>query len=219
MVDFKYMLTDEYKQKQKEREEQERIKEELRMKTACFTGHRPSKLGGYDMKNPTMLKLKEKLLETIEIAITREGIEHFISGGALGTDTAGFYCVHMIKEKHPHIKNILAIPFKDQANAWSDNQQYWYNKMVNLADEVVYVDELDDYKMNNMETKIYHPAKMQKRNEYMIDESNLIIAVYDGTKGGTGNCLYYARRNRPGRTLFLINPKYMELEVLYNYGY
>lgn len=81
-----------------ERNERERIyqeKESIRKKTVCFTGHRPNKLGGYDMKNPTMLKLKDKLLAVIEELITKENKYRFITGGALGTDQAACWCVHI----------------------------------------------------------------------------------------------------------------------------
>ncbi|MER1266586.1 SLOG family protein [Bacillus sp. C2(2022)] len=117
MVDFKKLRHPEWKRQwAEERKESERIykeKEALRERTACFTGHRPDKLGGFDMKNPTMLKLKDKLLEVIEELITRENKSRFISGGALGTDIAAFWCVHMLKKKYPVIENIVAIPFKN----------------------------------------------------------------------------------------------------------
>ena len=35
---------------------------------------------------------------------------------------------------------------------------------------------------------------MQKRNEYMVDLTDKVIAVWDGSKGGTGNCVRYAEK-------------------------
>ena len=32
---------------------------------------------------------------------------------------------------------------------------------------------------------------MQKRNEFMVDNSDLVVAVWNGTSGGTANCLAY----------------------------
>lgn len=29
---------------------------------------------------------------------------------------------------------------------------------------------------------------MQKRNEYMVDLADKVVAVWDGSKGGTDNC-------------------------------
>jgi uncharacterized phage-like protein YoqJ len=190
-------------------------RQELYNHTACFTGHRPDKLGGYDMKNPVILKLKEKLLEVIEKLIKEEGINRFISGGALGADQVAFWCVHILQKKYPEIKNIVAIPFAKQDALWNQEQKYWYQKMLKLADEIIYVDE--EYQRDK-ETPIgeYSSKKLQIRNEYMVDNSRIVVAVYDGSKGGTSNCLWYARHL--GRTIYRLNPKRdFTLEITYGW--
>lgn len=35
---------------------------------------------------------------------------------------------------------------------------------------------------------------MQKRNKYMVDKSNLLIAIYNGCEGGTKQTIEYARQ-------------------------
>ena len=40
--------------------------------------------------------------------------------------------------------------------------------------------------------KEYSPGCMMKRNRYMVDNAQLIIACYDGKTGGTLNTLRYA---------------------------
>ncbi|MGG0793765.1 SLOG family protein [Brevibacillus laterosporus] len=212
MFDFgkalRYINSEEYKLEKAAKAERERQKEELRKKTACFTGHRPPKLGGYDIKNPKMMLLKEKLIKTIEMVIEEEGVTRFISGGALGTDTLAFYCVHFLKDQYPHIKNILSVPFENQDKVWSEEQKKWYRKMFNLADEVIYVDKINDYIVDDATVGDYHPSKLQKRNEYMVDNSKVVIAVYDGSKGGTSNCLWYARKSIEKRVIYQLDPNY-----------
>lgn len=39
----------------------------------------------------------------------------------------------------------------------------------------------------------YAPYLMQKRNEYMVDLSDKVIAVWNGKSGGTANCVKYAK--------------------------
>lgn len=174
-------------------------------KTASFTGHRPDKLGGYDLKNPITAKLREKLSEVIEQLIVEKGIVRFITGGALGTDQIAFKRVHDLKQKYPNIQNIIAVPFEQQSQAWPEKSQLLYkNKILPLADEVVYVDTLPDYAFSSVENGVYHPAKMQLRNRYMVDNSGIVVAVYDGTKGGTGNCVKYA--NLTKRTIYKLDP-------------
>jgi len=212
------MMTDEYKEKMKKRREEEEKQQELIRQTACFTGHRPDKLGGYDINNPISTKLRHKLLEeVIPILIKKENISRFISGGALGMDMIAFYCVHILKKDFSHIKNILAIPFEKQDKVWSDEQKYWYRKMRKLADEVVLVDKIKQYSIDeNIPVGEYHFKKMHKRNEYMVDNSRIIVSVFDGSKGGTSNCLYYA--NKMGKSIWRMNPKFdFELEIRYGW--
>lgn len=85
-----------------------------------------------------------------------------------------------------------------------------------LANEIVYVDELKDYTVNRTEVGKYHVAKMQKRNRYMVDNSSIVIAVYNGGKGGTFNCLSYAHKE--GRTIYYIIPKH-DFKVEVKYGW
>ncbi|MFC7804830.1 SLOG family protein [Bacillus subtilis] len=217
-IDFAKLNNPEWKKQWLEEEkERERLLEEqetLRKKTVCFTGHRPNKLGGYDMKNPTMLKLKDKLLEVIEELIIKEEKSRFITGGALGTDQAACWCVHILKKKFPHIKNIIATPFKEQDKVWSADQKMWYKRMLDVADEIVNVEELDKYKVSEDKPGEFSPAKMQKRNEYMIDHSEAIVAVYDGSKSGTKNCLNYARKSYLGHQLWRLHPDFnFELDI------
>lgn len=39
----------------------------------------------------------------------------------------------------------------------------------------------------------------------MTDKADLVIALYDGTKGGTKNCVDYAKKRN--KEILIINPK------------
>ena len=45
---------------------------------------------------------------------------------------------------------------------------------------------------------------MQKRNEYMVDLADVVIAVWDGSNSGTGNCIKYAQKC--GKEIIQITP-------------
>lgn len=45
---------------------------------------------------------------------------------------------------------------------------------------------------------------MQKRNEYMVDHSDKVIAVWDGSKSGTKNCIDYAKK--VGKDIIFVQP-------------
>ena len=64
---------------------------------------------------------------------------------------------------------------------WSQDWQKRYKKIIKKSDYVKYV------------SPEYSPACFQIRNEYMVNHSNLLIAVYNGEAGGTRNTLKYAK--------------------------
>ena len=176
------------------------------MITICFTGHRPDKLGGYDWNTPKNRLIMKNLTELIEKEILENNAKTFIFGGALGIDQMAFEIVRKLQEHCYHdIKMILAVPFKNQAIKWfNKNDVKRYESQLEWADEVIYVDEIEGYECKNTYVGDYHPAKMDLRNRYMVDNSDLVIAVWNGTKGGTCNCVKYAKSK--DKNIIFINP-------------
>ena len=160
----------------------------------AFTGHRPNKIGGYDETSPKRFALRQKIQETLQRAVVKYGTTHeiiVISGGALGVDQDAARVAHKM-----NIPFIVAQPCKNHESRWFKESQIKYRKMLEIAREVVLVsngtyDELG--------------AKcMQDRNIWMVDHCNVLIAVWDGSSGGTANCVNYAKSvNKP---IVYINP-------------
>lgn len=149
------------------------------MKTIAFTGHRPNKLEGY------YRSANIRLIRVIRYKIEEfydKGYTNFISGMALGVDQWAAEEVIDFRDTHPDVKLILAIPCINQESMWRASSQRDYRSIVERADEVVFVSN-----------RPYEPKCMQVRNEYMVDRADLIVAVWDGTFGGTGNCVRYAK--------------------------
>ena len=51
---------------------------------------------------------------------------------------------------------------------------------------------------------------MQKRNEYMVDNSDYVIAVWNGKPSGTENTVKYA--NKKNKVVLLVDPQTLEIE-------
>lgn len=163
-------------------------------KSVCFTGHRPQKLGGYDETSPAITNIKKALLSEIVDAYNK-GYRTFISGMALGVDIwAAELVIGLRNIFFEDIELIAAIPFEGQEKAWPAKAVFRWKKIKKLADQVVIVSEGG-----------YAAWKMQKRNSWMVDNSSLVIAVYDGSGGGTGNCVKYAGGKK--KEIIQINPK------------
>jgi len=47
---------------------------------------------------------------------------------------------------------------------------------------------------------------MQTRNIWMVDNCDLVLALWDGSDGGTGNCIKYA--NKIGKPIVNLWDKY-----------
>lgn len=160
--------------------------------TACFSGHRPNGLGGYDESNYLNQYVKDQLKINIENLIVNKNIKYFISGGALGVDTWAAEIVLELKKKY-QIKLFIAQPFLNQSSKWSKDQVNRYNKILQEADKVTTVSSGE-----------FSSEKMKIRNKFMVDNSNYLIVVFNGDfKSGTGNLLKYARTQK--KQIYLIN--------------
>lgn len=174
----------------------------------CFTGHRPQKLGGYDYNNAFNQKIRIEIRDIVTALLKNNLYEdfHFIFGGALGVDQFSYDVVEGLKKEYPEKKIILevAIPFKDQPNSWHNmKDRFRYYNQLMRADILTYVDTLDKYSLGNVGE--YDVRKMQLRNKYMVDNSDVVIAVWDGIpKGGTYNCIKYA--DKSNKSVIRINP-------------
>lgn len=175
-----------------------------------FTGHRTKELfGTWELNNKKSRELSKIMTNLLRNLIEKRGANEFISGGALGADTIAFICVNALKKEYPEIKNILAIPYKEQGENWAEEDKKRYRKMKEKADEIIYVDKEEKYKAKNDTPEGKHSGrKMYLRNVYMVDHSDLLIAIYDGSnkKGsGTANCYNYAKKKN--KKIIRIDPK------------
>lgn len=188
------------------------------MVTIGFTGHRPSKLGGYNNSSIKNINIRDKFKSLIIRRMKKfidMGETHFrfVTGMALGLDTMAFLIVESLKRDFPYlnIEILCAIPFEQQYSTWTKTQVNNYFKMLNRADKVIYVDRLKKYKIKGMVEDLFYYEKMQARNEYMVDISDLILGVWDGTKGGTYNCVKYCYKIKV--KCIILNPNTLKTKI------
>lgn len=167
------------------------------MKTCCFTGHRPQKLG-YGENSIQCDELKGRLEELIKNLIEKEGVTHFISGVALGVDTYAANIVLNLKAQYPGITLECAIPCETQAVKWNERDRDIYYDLIAKCDKETLLQQN------------YTSDCMQKRNEYMVDNSDYVIAVWNGKPSGTGNTVKYAKKKN--KIVLLVNPQTLEVE-------
>lgn len=155
----------------------------------CVTGHRPNKLYGYDLTDNRWSQLKD----TFKQVLVKQKCTEAITGMALGVDTVFALAVLELKNEGYNIKLHCAIPCTYQYLRWSSKDQKLYFEIINSADVVKTISQK------------YNRTVMQKRNEYMVDNSDIVLAVWDGSNSGTANCIRYAKYNR--KRILYVEPK------------
>lgn len=149
---------------------------EKRKRRLCFTGHRPEKLHSDEATVCTVLS------NAIDAAIA-DGFATFITGMARGVDIWAAEIVLARKADNSEIRLICALPHPDFEKRWNAQWQARYNVILQQADlvRVIYPE--------------FSMASYQARNEWMVDHSARVIAIYNGAPGGTAKTVAYAERN------------------------
>lgn len=146
------------------------------MTIIAATGHRPARLGGFD--NRTRLALGGLATEYL----SRERPEKVIVGMALGWDQAVAGAAWALD-----IPFIAAVPFPGQPDRWPEEARILYHWLLEQAESVHYV---------CASTQILSPRQvtdlMRYRNQWMVDHCTKVVALYDGTFGGTAQTVSYA---------------------------
>lgn len=165
----------------------------LKEETACLTGHRPKSLPwGYDEEKQNCKKFKSDLYDILTGAI-KYGLKNYMVGMAEGFDMISCETLIDLRKKYKEIKVIAVIPCKDQEIRWNAEQQKRYHKLLKKCDNVIILQEH------------YTSDCMNKRNKYMVENSSVVIACYNGKPSGTGNTLRFAKEN--GCKIRIVNPE------------
>jgi uncharacterized phage-like protein YoqJ len=151
------------------------LEEFQRTHSCCFTGHRPEKL------QVTEEVLRAQMEKGIDAAI-KDGFTVFISGMSRGADIVGAEIVLERKASGIPVKLVAASPYEGFENTWPASWKQRYREIILNADDVHYI------------VQTYHRSCFQRRNIWMVDRSNRVLAAYNGSAGGTKNTIKYAEK-------------------------
>lgn len=153
-----------------------------RANTACFTGYRAVKLPWGNKEDSLGAKLlRLELLGNIRSA-SGHGITHFIVGMSDGVDIMAAEMALGLREELG-LTLECAVPFPEQAIYYTSGDKRRYGRILERADKKTLLS-------NEYATGCY-----ELRNKYMVDQSSLLIAVFDGVAGGTRSTVEYAKKN------------------------
>jgi len=143
-----------------------------RSRTCCFTGHRGIA--------PIHERRLPALVEKTVLDLLAEGINRFITGGALGFDTLAAETVLRLREKHPALHLTVVAPYLRQADGWEEPDRLRYERIRSGADDFVV-----------LRTR-YTRACMRERNREMVDRSGICVAYLLRAPSGTAQTVDYA---------------------------
>lgn len=170
----------------------------------AFTGHRPNKIGGYDPMSDQRLAISNIIDQVIDRffgpAMCSETVT-IISGMAQGIDQDVVRSalrlrrsVADVQDHYPRLHIHAALPCLHQDRPWPQPSRDAYQALLAQCDTMCYV-TADDYT----------PACMFRRNQYMVNMADYVVAFWDGSKGGTGSTVAYAESLE--KPVFAFNPK------------
>ena len=161
-------------------------------RTCCFTGHRPDKLPwGLNERDLRCASLKRSLTRELD-ALDLRGFRHFICGMAMGCDLYFAEAVLALREQHPDLTLEGAIPCLTQPQRWPEHLQLRWRRILDQCD------------LETVVQQSYDRWCMLRRDRYMVDRSAAVLAVFDGTSGGTHYTLNYAMDSK--REILLLDP-------------
>jgi uncharacterized phage-like protein YoqJ len=131
--------------------------------TLCFTGHR------YYIATPDDRLHLDEALETA----FADGYRVFISGMAEGFDMAAAEAVLRLRNRHPEVALVAAVPFPRQAAKYRADNKIRYEELLAAADRVEVLSER------------YSHGCYYRRDDWMTEHSSRLVCWYDGSKGGT----------------------------------
>lgn len=122
----------------------------------------------------------------LEVEIKRavaSGFTTYITGMARGTDLVAAEIVLRLRERDDRLKLICALPHPGFGQHWGGGWSERSQRVLARVD------------LTRTICPSFSYAAYQARNEWMVRHSGLVIAVFNGERGGTKNTLDFAQKS------------------------
>lgn len=164
------------------------------IRSVCFTGNRPEKLQSPYQEDSSQMQLMKKVLRWELEELVKQGAKDFYTGMAQGIDLIA--AEQLLALGREGITLTAVIPFRGQAAGW---EQFWRDRYERVLSQCSRKIVLAEH---------YTPQCFQKRNAFMVEHSDLVLAVIGGKsqkqRGGSWQTVRIAlRQGKPVQAIFL----------------
>ncbi len=159
-------------------------------KTCAITGRRPKGFT-WDYADDEIKTKYRTLLQAAVERLIQEGVTRFVTGGALGVDLDVAEIVLQLQKKYPFVTHLLVLPYEKQGGRYASIDKIRHERVQQLSTVVCLSED-------------FTPWCMQQRNEYMVDNADLVAAFVCGEKtGGTYNTIRHAKKK--GKSVYIFD--------------
>lgn len=158
----------------------------------AFSGHRPNRL-------PSSESQLSKLAIKLQLELQRLhmlGYDTVYCGMAEGADRLCYeavLCNNLFKANIDKMQLHCVFPYAAASNRSSSAIRCDANDDIPFSDRITII------------SPKYRPGCFHQRNRFLVDNSDILLTVYDGSnKGGTAYTIEYARKQ--GKPIIMINP-------------
>lgn len=144
------------------------------MKVIAVTGYKPFELGIFKNDHPGVRCIKKALHRKLTTFV-EDGLEWVIISGQLGVELWAAEVVFEIQVEYPVLKLAVFTPFLEQEENWKEDNREYYEFILSQAD---HVDSITKRKYES-------PEQFKLKNQFFIEKSDALLAVYDEEKPGS----------------------------------
>ncbi|WJE54160.1 DUF1273 domain-containing protein [Bacillus cereus] len=155
------------------------------MKVVAVTGYKPFELGIFKNDHPGVSCIKKAVRRKL-LAFVEEGLEWVIISGQLGVELWAAEVVFEMQLEYPDLKLAVFTPFLEQEESWKEGNREYYESILAQAD---HVDSITKRKYES-------PEQFRLKNQFFIEKSEALLAVYDEEKPGSPKYIVEAAKKK-----------------------
>ncbi|WP_338749590.1 DUF1273 domain-containing protein [Bacillus sp. FJAT-52991] len=149
------------------------------MSVWAVTGYKPHEIGVFKQKDIAIDYIKKALKQQL-LQLLDEGLEWVLISGQLGVECWTAEVVFELQKEGRDVRLAILTPFLQQEVNWKEEKRTYYEVIVSQADFVASVS-------NQPYTS---PQQFRNKNQFMLQKSVGLLALYDEEKEGSPQYLY-----------------------------